>query len=106
MKSGMTRERSSRELSGFFRPLRGASKPVGRNAVASLRQAWSSGIGKRLRLRPPLWGRRCVRHGLLVMALFWFAGQRLVPKFRQLVVEGFDRLGALPQQIVDKGLLA
>ena len=40
------------------------------------------------------------------MALFRFAGRRLVTKFRQLVIKGFDRLGALSQQIVDEGLLA
>jgi hypothetical protein len=49
---------------------------------------------------------RCrVRCGLLVVALFLLAGP-VMPQLGQLFVEGLDRLGALPQQVLDERLLA
>lgn len=41
-----------------------------------------------------------------MVALVALAGRRLVPELRQFLVEGLDRLGALPQQILDERLLA
>ncbi len=39
------------------------------------------------------------------MAPVVLAGRHLMPEFRQFLVEGLDRLGALPQQVFDEGLL-
>src|SRR5581483_7651442 len=59
-----------------------------------------------LPLRLCLRGHGCVLCGQLVVAPLALAGRGVMPELRQLLVEGFDRIGASLQQVVDKSLFS